>query len=120
MKHTPPKLPPMPLSPKHQRSVEKSKAINQKVESFVNSNFKGSPVSSGDKMAASSASLSNTKAFFESEIKLVMRMVEQSNKLYKQKENENAELQKKVKEYESKIAQLEKAVIECTASKTRN
>lgn len=49
-----------------------------------------------------------------------MRMVEQSNKLYKQKENENAELQKKVKEYESKIAQLEKAVIECTASKTRN
>lgn len=33
-------------------------------------------------------------------------MVEQSNKLYKQKENENAELHKKMKEYESKIAQL--------------
>ena len=120
MKHTPPKLPPMPLSPKHQRSVEKSKAINQKVESFVNSNFKNSPVSSEDKMAASSGSLANTKAFFESEIKLVMKMVEQSNKLYKQKENENSELQKKVKEYESKIHQLELAAIEYTACKARD
>ena len=87
MNLTPPKIPPLPLSPKHQRSVEKSKAINEKVDSFVKSNFKDSPGSSDGKMIASSESLSNTKAFFESEIKLVMKMVEQSNKLYKQKEN---------------------------------
>jgi hypothetical protein len=103
---TPPKLPPIPISPRHQRSLDKSKAINQKVESFVKSNFKDSPFSSEEKMAGSSASLSNTKAFFESEIKLIMKMVEQSNKLYKQKEDENEVLQKILKEAEAKIAQL--------------
>lgn len=67
------------FSPAHQCSINKSQAINTQVAEFLKNSIQ-IPMESSQKM--SSSSLSNSKAFFESEISQLVKIVERTNRLY--------------------------------------